>query len=297
MFLVHTFTRPDILFSLSPCGHVLCQGCLQEWFKNAPKQPGEEDDDGEPIPTVSRIKTCPCCRTEVDRKPTPLFVIKDLVALFITDAPAAPAVPLETLPSGEADPWAGIFPDDGDSSEMEFDEDDPYDSEDDSDGSSRFFSSEEEDHEEPVEDEHEEPSDVNYVLPAWAPAYYRATVSRRNYPSPLVSQERFQLLQRGATRQMIERYDMRLDLNDGIVAWTDGGVEVYLGWNIARPTGDNLDGDRFMDWVENDISENPHRWRLDENAGHALYRRVIEDYRVTEILGLEEESEDEFDID
>lgn len=233
-----------------------------------------------------------------------MFIIKNLVAPFITET--QPPANSEAGALTDTDPWAGIFRDDDDDSGMDFDEDDPYDTEVDSEDSSivsrylprvHFFSSDEEDRELPLDDEHDDMSDGNYVVPAWAPAYYRASVSRRNYPAPAVSQERFQLLQRGATPQMIERYEMRLDRDHGIVAWTGDGLEVYLGWNIARPIGDGPEGDLFMDWVEGDIVDRPQNWRLDEEADHALYRRVIPDYRQTEVLGLEGESEDEFDID
>ncbi|KAI5118670.1 hypothetical protein M0805_003609 [Coniferiporia weirii] len=270
------FIKP---FALSPCGHVLCQKCLQEWFRSAPRQPGEDDIDN--IPTIYRIKTCPCCRTRINTRPVPLFVIKNLVSAFATE------IHESHTDTTLDDPWQDIFLLDGVSSDEDQDDEDGdvYDSDADSASSIdtrylglRIFSDDGDDD----DDDQGSESEVNMVLPAWAPAFYRATVTRRIHP--LVSQEHFQLLQRGATQLMIERWGMRLDSEDGIVAWFENGTEVYLGWNIALPEDDHPDGRLFMAWVEDSMMDDPEGWLCEGRHGSRVYRRLVPEDMETEIL-------------
>ncbi|KAH8110990.1 hypothetical protein DFH11DRAFT_1616418 [Phellopilus nigrolimitatus] len=279
-------------FALSPCGHVLCQGCLQEWFRNAPKRANEDDLDE--IPTIYRIKTCPCCRSEIYSRPVPLFIIRNLVASFATEAQSS-----STAVFSDIDPWMGIFPLDSELTDEELESDeDHYDSDADSASSIdarylglRIFSDGEDNEDEEMDSEDDE-SDLNMVLPAWAPAFYRANVTRRAHPN--VSQEHLELLQRGATLQMIERFRMRLDREEGIVAWANEGTEVYLGWNIALPDDDHADGRVFMAWVDSNTMDYPESWLFDETVeDHVVYRRLVPEEMETEILGPGEESDDE----
>ena len=102
---------------MSPCGHVLCQSCLQEWFKSAPLQQEEIDrNDDDPIPTIYRKKTCPCCRAHIILRPTPVFLIKDLSTSFVEKPEGGPDTNFDPAAGSIAndradeDPWDGIFP-------------------------------------------------------------------------------------------------------------------------------------------------------------------------------------------
>ena len=101
--------------ALSPCGHVLCQGCLQEWFRKAPPSADDMDIDpaelqNDPHYLMHREKTCPCCRAIVVRKPVPVFLVKSVVsALSKYKAKGARAITPPTDPEDE--PWKGLFVD------------------------------------------------------------------------------------------------------------------------------------------------------------------------------------------
>lgn len=89
---------------MTPCGHVCCQSCLQQWF-TAPA-PGEDEDPAHALHAPERRKkVCPCCRTEVRGRPVATYLIKSAVAAL------APAIDVPRLVDGrDPDPWAGIFP-------------------------------------------------------------------------------------------------------------------------------------------------------------------------------------------
>ncbi|THH10342.1 hypothetical protein EW145_g1378 [Phellinidium pouzarii] len=225
------------------------------------------------------------------------FLLKPftLVAPFINEAEST-----FTDLTFDPDPWRGIFP-----SEIDIlDEDDTYDEfadayDSDADSASsidarylglRIFS-DEDDGDEENENSESGLSSMNMVLPAWAPAFCRATVTRSVYPH--LSVEHFQLLQRGATLPMVERWSMRLETEEGIVAWLESGAELYLGWNIILPEDDHPDGRGFMAWVENSIVGDPESWLCDNRDHSLIYRRLVPEDVGTEILG--PDSDDESD--
>ncbi|KAH6910042.1 hypothetical protein BKA70DRAFT_1274456 [Coprinopsis sp. MPI-PUGE-AT-0042] len=106
-------------YALSPCGHVLCMTCLQEWFKTSPDGPNEDDEETDRNAALFREKTCPCCRTGVRHRPSPVFMVKAIATALAKSKQIEPAPP-EDVESQEDDPWNGIFPSsDSESSEGE----------------------------------------------------------------------------------------------------------------------------------------------------------------------------------
>ncbi|KAF8343472.1 hypothetical protein F5887DRAFT_328061 [Amanita rubescens] len=93
----------DEPYVLSPCGHVFCLHCLQEWFRRSPAAYYDDEENlGPPI------LSCPCCRTRVTHRPIPLFVLRDALAelrvqLRIENSPERPPANIY------GDPWEGIF--------------------------------------------------------------------------------------------------------------------------------------------------------------------------------------------
>ncbi|KAF5383547.1 hypothetical protein D9615_003742 [Tricholomella constricta] len=118
-------------YALSPCGHILCMHCLQEWFRKAPPSaddsdmdPNEQDD---PHYILTRTKSCPCCRAVVTRRPVPVFVVKAVVtalAKYKMGAGGTAGVPSRRSPSpDQEDPWRGLFESSGDEGDEDGDED------------------------------------------------------------------------------------------------------------------------------------------------------------------------------
>lgn len=147
--------------SLSPCGHILCLHCLQDWFRAAPIDPSDQmeidSETDEPLPLTQRRKTCPCCRARVKERPVRSFVVRGLVEVIKkaksakeAQAAAASARAAASAGMGESanvvrdsspppemegdDPWEGIF-EEPYSSEEESGDDDDDDEDEDEDGS------------------------------------------------------------------------------------------------------------------------------------------------------------------
>ncbi|KAI0083924.1 hypothetical protein BDY19DRAFT_974785 [Irpex rosettiformis] len=252
----------DMLFKpygLSPCGHVLCLNCLQEWFRRTP--PGDEDmddEDEDPEVVLYRKKSCPVCRTDVFHRPIPVFVIKSIASAFDRVKPGSSRQP---SPAHEGDPWSGIFPEAvspyGD-----------YNDEDDFDGDS-------------MGDETDEGSDGpwpfatygsdsdddyyygEYVHPRWAPPTVH--IDPEDYPFDEVTDDVLAMLRRGATPQMILLFQMEYIHGEGLVATMEGN-KIYLGWNISLQPEDST-GEEFMDWIEADIVNHPERWDKEDEEG------------------------------
>lgn len=97
-------------YALSPCGHVCCLGCLQEWFQS---QRESDEDDGGP----RNRKTCPHCRAKIRSRPVQVFVVKAVVEALGIEPEEEAALAPGTSPAGASasalsdDPWAGIFAD------------------------------------------------------------------------------------------------------------------------------------------------------------------------------------------
>lgn len=245
--------------SLSPCGHVLCMGCLQEWFRTAAPDEDDMDDDDMSEALVHRKKNCPVCRTVVRTRPIPLFVLKS-IAGALDKHKSGPGVARRDSPPLEADPWAGIFLDPSADSEGEDDEDDVDDEDDfdeqwssDGDGFPSAYGSDEE-----VEYE------GRWTHPHWAPP--NGQIAPQDYPYlDDVEGDELAMLRRGCTLQMVHLFHMRYDHNVGLQAHVDGNNVVYLGWNIDLLEDDDT-GEEFMDWITSDIHERPERWDREENA-------------------------------
>ncbi|KDQ12523.1 hypothetical protein BOTBODRAFT_56786 [Botryobasidium botryosum FD-172 SS1] len=105
-------------YTISPCGHVACLDCLQQWFRNPPPNDGGEQDL--PLAPHLRRKTCPCCRSAVIARPCLSYVIKSTVAILVAALPdtasaaddeaAAAAAAAVPAAGADGDVWAGIFP-------------------------------------------------------------------------------------------------------------------------------------------------------------------------------------------
>lgn len=254
------------LNSLSPCGHVLCQTCLQEWFRTAPSNDEEVFDDDTPEALLYRKKTCPMCRAIIRTRPIPLFLVKS-IATALQQSKSDTAKRDSPPPSPEAsDPWAGIFLDPAEEDESHSEEDDSdeddYDDYDDQ-WSSEYGSGTESDHQE-----------SSYTFPSWAPPTVH--VSAFDFPyMDAISSEDLSMLRRGCTLAMIELFDMHYDHATGLTAVVDGNT-ICLGWNIRLLPNDET-GEEFIDWLLRDMHEHPERWETEEQEDdvHWYANRLI----------------------
>ncbi|KAL2413520.1 hypothetical protein ABEF95_003667 [Exophiala dermatitidis] len=69
---IKPFYEPFIL----PCGHTYCYSCLANWFGGSQSR--------------KRKKNCPDCRAEVKMQPSPNYLLRDLVHMFIGRAELLP---------------------------------------------------------------------------------------------------------------------------------------------------------------------------------------------------------------
>lgn len=69
---IKPFYEPFIL----PCGHTYCYSCLASWFGGSQSR--------------KRKKNCPDCRAEVKVQPSPNYLLRDLVHMFISRAELLP---------------------------------------------------------------------------------------------------------------------------------------------------------------------------------------------------------------
>jgi hypothetical protein len=117
-------------FALPPCGHVLCLGCLQEWFRKAPGEDDDMYDEDNSDYILYRRKTCPCCRTVVSGRPIPVFLLKSIATALAKAKNLPLSRSARASPPPDDDPWAGIFPSIEDEA---YDEDEDQDDDDDED--------------------------------------------------------------------------------------------------------------------------------------------------------------------
>lgn len=286
---IDTLTKP---FALYPCGHVLCQGCLQDWFRNAPV-PQDEMEMDEPLPLILRKKTCPFCRTVIRSRPLPLFVLKSLLSILATARPKNATDVLRPSPPPDLeDPWAEIFP------QLQCDSESGAEDDDYSDGwPLDVMYDDDEDEDEEVLQGYDNTSDDEYegewVMPGWEPPAHRAATPLD--PEPATDM----LLRRGATYGMIEMYDVQYSHEEGLSALVDDTC-LYLGWNIEIAEEDE-DGERFIVWCLGDMETHPHRWFFsDHGHRHRLIRReALEEYNSTDSenwIGTDDDDDDD-DVD
>ncbi|CAL1709662.1 unnamed protein product [Somion occarium] len=105
LFLMH---RP---FALAPCGHVVCHGCLVNWFS----QPAPSAAPNLPaLPTTRRKKTCPHCRAVVSERPVEVWALKETVTSLVksglVDADLISAEHEKDEAETNVDAWKDIFP-------------------------------------------------------------------------------------------------------------------------------------------------------------------------------------------
>ncbi|THU92988.1 hypothetical protein K435DRAFT_967484 [Dendrothele bispora CBS 962.96] len=273
-----TYYKP---FVLAPCGHVYCLPCLQDWFKKAPTSEDDMDIDPEelndPEYIMSRQKTCPTCRAIVTRRPSPLFVVNNIVAAFkkFKDLPVAvpsitPSAPgtsaLTSILSrrsnsplvGDEDPWDGIFYEDVETEEEEEDEIDmdseymygymfgaadgweSYDGEEYS-----VYGDDNSDEDEDDEDEESgsDDDDHEYVYPHWEPPSFARGRNRFPHDSPHLS-----LLRRGCTQWMINRFHMEYTHDQGLIAYLHSFDERDLDHPVPDSISTNRMSRLFFGW-------------------------------------------------
>lgn len=273
--------------SLSPCGHILCVTCLQEWFRKAPAVDDEMYDDSDPDYLLRRRKTCPCCRTSVRHRPIPVFMIKAIVAAIAkVKGPQTGVSPNRELTSNDSDPWEGLFPDDDeeiddfgatDDEDEDEDEDIDEDEEEDSSWYDDVFSygtgSEEETHQR------------DYVFPQWEPP--SVIIDEDDYLFDQLDEGDLNCLRRGVTIGMLHEYDVEYRHNEGLIARDEAYNRIHLGWNI-RLSADDENGELYMRYITDDMTSRPERWNIveDDDGGfeaHLLVREEeVFDYRDTD---------------
>ncbi|KAI6126156.1 hypothetical protein EDD16DRAFT_1856446 [Pisolithus croceorrhizus] len=273
-------------YALSPCGHVLCVTCLQEWFRKAPMGDDDMNDVDDPDYILHRRKTCPCCRARVLHRPIPIFAVKSIAAaLAKVKGTCTAAVSPSRDAITELDPWEGIFPPGGSGETSEEDEDeegeDDDDYEEDDDRSSDWY----EDVFSYGTDSDEEPYDGDYVYPQWEPP--TVIVDEDDYLFDQLDAGEFNALRRGATLLMLREYDVRYSHEEGLVAHDEDYNRYFLGWNI-RLSSDDENGEVFMQYIISDVANRPERWRVVEYDdgvfdAHLLVREdEVHDYADTD---------------
>ncbi|KAL4078895.1 hypothetical protein V8B97DRAFT_2021236 [Scleroderma yunnanense] len=281
-------------YALSPCGHVLCVTCLQEWFRKAPHGDDDMDDVDNIDYLLNRRKTCPCCRTNVRHRPIPVFVIKS-IATALCKVKGTPLI--SSSPTAvDSDPWEGLFPpycEDDDYEESEDNEDENEDDDEDDE--------DDEDEDEDEDDEHssdwydevfsygtdsdEEPYQGEYVYPRWEPP--TVTIGEDDYALDQLDHSDLNVLRRGATYRMLQEYDMRYTRDEGLIAHDGDYNRYYLGWNIRLSADDEAGGD-YMQHLMDDMETRPERWRITEYHdetfdAHLLVREdEVHEYTVTD---------------
>lgn len=281
IYLILPITR------LSPCGHVLCLNCLQEWFRAAPPADDEMYDDDTPDDLLYRKKSCPVCRTVVIYRPIPLFLVKSM-AHALHKSKQLPGAPprVSPPPDPDHDPWNGIFiPDDSSDDGSDNMGGDRWSIGEDEDGN-RSGDTEPDDYGYDDDDEDgwdfegygtpedEEPYEGDYVQARWAPP--TVFITPEDYAFEDITDEQLCMLRRGATLQMIALFSMSYTHEEGMRAVVDGN-ELYLGYNIILNPEDHT-GEEFMDWTVADVFERPERWDKDDTEdGFVAWRLVPED--------------------
>lgn len=264
--------------SLSPCGHILCVACLQEWFRKAPAIDDEMYDDSDPDYLLRRRKTCPCCRTNVRHRPIPVFMIKAIVAAIAkVKGPQTGVSPGRDLASNDSDPWEGLFPDDdeeiddyGATDDEDEDEDEDEDDEDEEDSSwyDEVFSY--------GTGSEEEAYHGAYAYPQWEPP--TVVIDEDDYLFDQLDESDLNCLRRGATIGMLHEYDVEYKHNEGLIARDEAYNRIYLGWNI-RLSADDENGELYMRYMADDMTARPERWNIveDDDGGFEAHLLVPEE--------------------
>jgi len=246
--------------------------------------PTAEEDPDDPDDPIHRTKTCPQCRTHVTARPVPVFLVKNI----IHDLQEAGLVSVNQADSAdevrppEEDPWAEMFHSpcnccggEHPTSDEEFDEDSEEEEaleEDDEDWDSDFT------------DEHQlmqtlsvreftavqqrlRDQNTEWVPPNWVPPTRRipssAVTEADEVDMDLDPLMLLKLLRRGASKRMVEKYQMTYNRQSGITACINmtptSRQWVNLGWVVVRHK-DDQDGTAFMEAVQDEIEKFPGRY-------------------------------------
>ena len=101
----HACTSYDsYVFSLSPCGHVFCAGCLVTWFSVA-QEVNEDPYDERRQGLIRRKKMCPSCRAQINTPPVELWALKDVLAAIRNYK----GVSISTTSEIKQSLWDGLF--------------------------------------------------------------------------------------------------------------------------------------------------------------------------------------------
>jgi len=233
-------------FALSPCGHVLCLTCLQEWFKSSPGNLDNGDGEDSAENALTRVKTCPCCRTIVGHRPTPIFMVKAVTAALLSAKPIVEPSMASAGPSNlepiapQGDPWTGIFPDSDAESDQQSDSSSQM-GEDEEEASGRWllglgrqsvdlaWSDDSADADfslsgrfaeyDSTSSEEDSPEPTTLVEPQWEPAALQ--IDPHDYDIASLDGERrevvMSLLRRGCSWGMIQNFHVRYTHSEGIV--------------------------------------------------------------------------------
>jgi len=288
----------------------------------------DPDELTDPSFVLRRKKTCPSCRTVVKHRPSPVFMVKAVVTALKKAKPStSPAVfGTQALATVDEDhPWKGIFPS-SDEEEAEGHSSDSYPSESDygdyfrhryfgaredvfhdshGDGATDSEFEDEDDSDQEYDthrlehsdeddfvDEDEDEDREQWVLPRWQPPRTIIDISDYHIPQDLSEEdqaETIRLLRRGCTWDMLVRYHVSYEHNEGIVirlssldeignasdSDEEGGDSegpinrLYLGWNIELGENDS-DGSRLLTEALADIKHRPERWLVRPRANLAF---------------------------
>jgi hypothetical protein len=246
----------------------------------------DEEDTTDPI---QRDKTCPQCRTLIVLPPTPSYVLKNIIEEMESSAPTTQSrfIPIPNI----VNPWSRIFAvvneeqddDDDEDEEEEEEEEETYsdrdsDDSDDSDAASSDSPSESSDYHTEFQVNMEHLDQVMtweiemrneataWTVPIWQPPRFDSRiveVSQDDAIIPFLSAaEILSLLRRGATREMIRRFNLSYDHQKGIIVHCSPTFNIRLGWNISR-NSDDLDGRVYMRAVHDELKDYPERFRME----------------------------------
>ncbi|KAF8836835.1 hypothetical protein BDN67DRAFT_973689 [Paxillus ammoniavirescens] len=264
-------------YALSPCGHVLCLTCLQEWFRQAPAVEDEMYDNDDPDYLLRRRKTCPCCRSNVRHRPIPIFMIKAIVAAVAKGKGGSHAGGSSSSEpaSSDLDPWEGLFPCDDEEIDdygASDDEDEDYDEDDGEDDSEDDDEDDEDSAYDGVfsygTDSDEESYHGVYVHPQWEPP--NSVIDEDDYLLDHLDESDLNCLRRGATIGMVQTYEMQYSHQEGLIAHDEGYNRIYLGWNI-RLSADDESGEVYMGYIAEDMEARPDRWSIIEDEHDGVF--------------------------
>ncbi|KAM6496833.1 hypothetical protein JOM56_007306 [Amanita muscaria] len=301
---IETLHRPH---ALSPCGHVFCLLCLQEWFRKSPVGDNDDMEDlDNPRYVVLRPKSCPCCRTRITHRPIPLFILRGVtntLAASKAQLLGTSCRPESPIFDHDSDPWKGIFPsnddDDDDesasgrrSSSHSVGADSLAESDDRLSGRFTQYSdgfmgygfesdSESEGAGAPyTRDDGSDDGDI-YVNPRWQPplsfASYRSDAggSDQENNNPTTS-----LIRRGCPLQMVLSFHMTYNREEGIIAHVPslepslfldhGNIDIEMMHRIFLGWNiqvDDRDGCAYMQQMLTELDEYPDRWAVRPRNG------------------------------